>query len=303
MTDEKIVPLMSSDDNKEEIDENEGSPLLKYNKRENIQNINNNGIRNIELNYNQKMSLIFLSFAVQIFIYFLFLRHFKNKDNFIKQHINIFFVISIIVASYLLLMHGFNYAFFKKIAFKYLILISLISSFSLFCFLYKFSISFTFDKIKYILLIVCSAYLNMAFNYSFGFTNDNITRGTFILSCIFPFLISFILIFCKIFSIKAFIFNVILASFLCIFSILHMDYLVKGKHCGINDYPILNICLYIDIFIISIYFFIIYLSDKSKRNRYGNKYIHHKKEEKKSGLLITPYDIFHPNETDKYHQQ
>ena len=68
MTDEKIVPLMSSDDNKEEIDENEGAPLLKYNKRENIQNINNNGIRNIELNYNQKMSLIFLSFAVQILI-------------------------------------------------------------------------------------------------------------------------------------------------------------------------------------------------------------------------------------------
>jgi hypothetical protein len=96
MDDEMIAPLMNSDDNQEEKNKNEESPLLinnKKEKRKNIQHINNNRAINRELTDNQKMSLIFLSFAMQILIYYLFLRYFIDKDNFIKQHINIFFTL------------------------------------------------------------------------------------------------------------------------------------------------------------------------------------------------------------------
>ena len=86
-----------------------------------------------------------------------------------------------------------------------------------------------------------------------------------------------------------------------------MDFLIKNKNYGMDDYPIINICFFIDIFITSIVFLSMYVSGKGKskihreRNweRYG--YIPFKKEEKKGKLYLSPYDIFHPNETDKYH--
>ena len=270
MADEMIAPLMNSDDNREEKNENEESPLLinnKKEKRKNVQNINNSRAINLEFTDNPKMSLIFLSFAMQLLIYFLFLRFFDDKDNFIKQHINIFFTISIIVAIYVSIQILFDFNFFERISFKYLILISLLSSFSLFCFLYKFSILYTFDIIKYIILIACSSYLNLSFNYYFGFAVDNIDKEIFIQSCILPILISFILLICKIFNYKSFFFNVVLSFFLCFLSILHMDYLVKKKNYDINDYPIINICFFIDIVITTLYFLMIYISSKTKAKR------------------------------------
>ena len=310
MADEMIAPLMNSDDNQEEKNENEESPLLinnKKEKRKNIQHIDNNRAINRELTDNQKMSLIFLSFAIQILIYFLFLRHFNDKDNFIKQHINIFFTLSIIIALYLFIQTISDFNFFQRISFIYLISISLISSFSLFCFLYKFTILYTFDIIKYILLIVCSTYLNISFNYCCGFAQDNIENEIFINFCILPFSISFILIICRIFSLNAFIFNISLSFFLCFLSIFHMYYLVYQKNYGINDYPIINICLFMDIVITTIYFLIMYLSSQREirkyRNRYGrrNRFSPNKKEIIKGKLILTPYDVLHPNETDKNH--
>ena len=277
MADEMIAPLMSSDDNQEEKNENEESPLLinnKKEKRKNVQNINNSRAINLEFTDNPKMSLIFLSFAMQLLIYFLFLRFFDDKDNFIKQHINIFFTISIIVAIYVSIQILFDFNFFERISFKYLILISLLSSFSLFCFLYKFSILYTFDIIKYIILIACSSYLNLSFNYYFGFAVDNIDKEIFIQSCILPILISFILLICKIFNYKSFFFNVVLSFFLCFLSILHMDYLVKKKNYDIDDYPIINVCLFIDIVITTLYFLMIYISSKTKAKRIRVSYFH-----------------------------
>ena len=277
MADEMIAPLMNSDDNQEEKNENEESPLLinnKKEKRKNIQHINNNRAINRELTDNQKMSLIFLSFAMQLLIYFLFLKFFDDKDNFIKQHINIFFTISIIVAIYVSIQILFDFNFFERISFKYLILISLLLSFSLFCFLYKFSILYTFDIIKCIILIACSSYLNLSFNYYFGFAVDNIDKEIFIQSCILPILISFILLICKIFNYKSFFFNVVLSFFLCFLSILHMDYLVKKKNYDIDDYPIINICLFIDIVITTLYFLMIYISSKTKATRTRVSYFH-----------------------------
>ena len=277
MADEMIAHLMNSDDNREEKNENEESPLLinkKKGKRKNIQHIDNNRSINREFTDNPKMSLIFLSFAIQLLIYFLFLRFFDDKDNFIKQHINIFFTISIIVAIYVIIQILFDFNFFERISFKYLILISLLSSFSSFYFLYKFSILYTFDIIKYIILIACSSYLNLSFNYYFGFAVDNIDKEIFIQSCILPILISFILLICKIFNYKSFFFNVVLSFFLCFLSILHMDYLVKKKNYDIDDYPIINICLFIDIVITTLYFLMIYISSKTKATRTRVSYFH-----------------------------
>ena len=168
----------------------------------------------------------------------------------------------------------FDFNFFERISFKYLILISLLSSFSLFCFLYKFSILYTFDIIKYIILIACSSYLNLSFNYYFGFAVDNIDKEIFIQSCILPILISFILLICKIFNYKSFFFNVVLSFFLCFLSILHMDYLFKKKNYNIDDYPIINICFFIDIVITTLYFLMIYISSKTKATRTRVSYFH-----------------------------
>jgi hypothetical protein len=316
MADEMIAPLMGRNDNQDENNDNEVSPLLNYNKEEkilNIQNINNsNRISNKELNDNQRLSLIFLSFAVQILIYFLLLLYFNDKDNFIKQHINIFFAISIIIVFFLIIIHIYNLDFFKRISFIKIILISLISSFGLFCFLYKFSIAFTLDKIKYILLIVCSMYLNVSIYYGLDVSKVYLEREELFISNILPFLISTILIIYQIFDIEAFLYNCLLSFFLNSISMIHINYLVKKKHWGIKDYPIINICFFIDLFIISIMSYYFYLYEKIKmrqnrtRYRYKYKYSTLKNEEKKGNLnkiIISPYDIFHPNDTNKYYHQ
>ena len=143
MADEMISPLMNSYDNQEEKNENEESPLLINNKKKlkiNKKQINYNRTINIEATYQQKMNLIFFSFAVQILIYYIFLRYLNDKENFIKKYINIFFTISIILALYIIIKILFDFNFFGRISFKYLIFISSMTSFSLFCLLYKFSI-------------------------------------------------------------------------------------------------------------------------------------------------------------------
>lgn len=62
MADEMIAPLMNSDDNQEEKNVNEESPLLINNKKKlkrNKKQINYNRTINIEATYQQKMNLIF----------------------------------------------------------------------------------------------------------------------------------------------------------------------------------------------------------------------------------------------------
>ena len=66
-----------------------------------------------------------------------------------------------------------------------------------------------------------------------------------------------------------------------------MDDLIKYENNGMVDYPIINICFFIDIFITSIVFLSMYVSGKGKskihrernRERYG--YIPFEKEEKR----------------------
>ena len=51
-----------------------------------------------------------------------------------------------------------------------------------------------------------------------------------------------------------------------------MYYLVYQKNYGINDYPIINICLFMDIVITTIYFLIMYLSSQREIRKYRNRY-------------------------------
>ena len=53
-----------------------------------------------------------------------------------------------------------------------------------------------------------------------------------------------------------------------------MDYLVKKKNYDIDDYPIINICLFIDIVITTLYFLMIYISSKTKATRTRVSYFH-----------------------------
>ena len=308
MADEMIAPLMGNNDRQEEERnrDDEISPLLKNNnkikKNENleyIQNSNSNREININLNDNEIISLIFLSFAIQILIYFFLFRYFNDKDNFIKQHINIFFALSLLIILFIIIIHF--YYFSNRISPIYLILITLVSTFGLFCFLYKICVVYTFDLLKYTFLIISSMYLNTSIYF---FCTDEITIFALLTNNILPFLFSSIFFFG---DFEFFILNIALSFILGCLSIAHISILVKEKHCKIKDYPIFNMGLSIEIFGIVTYsvlvFFLKKYGPKSRNYRRSQSNIKNKPRYNKPGnlknIMITPYDAFHPNESKK----
>ena len=101
MTDEIIAPLMASTDNSEESvdsnssknpdNDNELANLIdnNINIRENFDIYNYNIIRNnFHLNNFAKKSLIFLSYAIQVLIYYIIIQIYYDKIDYIKNNHN-----------------------------------------------------------------------------------------------------------------------------------------------------------------------------------------------------------------------
>ena len=100
MTDEIIAPLMASTDNSEESVDSNSSKIINNddeldnlidnnNIRENFDIYNYNIIRNnFHLNNFAKKSLIFLSYAIQVLIYYIIIQIYYDKIDYIKNNHN-----------------------------------------------------------------------------------------------------------------------------------------------------------------------------------------------------------------------
>ena len=237
MVDNMMVPLINSNENKEE---NNNAINNERNNKQSI--ISHLGTINIKLNKNKKTGIVFLSFAIQLLIYFLLLKFLFNKIDFITHHNTLLSILSLIIITAIYSKEDS----LKKMSFIYLIIIALISSICFYFYLYKLCIILSFQNFTYILFVSIAMYLWLSFYYFFEFAED-ITKTalkTFIV-IIFCCLLFFIF---KItdFGLSFAIFMVVVI--LNIVSLNHVNDLIKDYFIStINRCLLLYMCLFMDI--------------------------------------------------------
>ena len=285
MTDDMIAPLMSSIENKEENiydeyneyndipikeekieihrdNDNELTNLLN-NERNNRQRIiNYYRTINIELNDDKKKGIVFLSFSIQLLIYFLLLKFSLNKIPFLPDDNVLLYISSFIMA----LIFFFQEKLIKTFPI-YLIFIALISTISFYFYLYELCIILSFQIFTYLLFASLIMYLFLSFFYFFELFE----------SIVEAILKSFIIIFfcCLlifIFRIADFYLSLLIFTFvecLNIVSLFHVKYIIKKYYRTINQYFLLHMSLFMDINLIFLLFYGFYIDVIKKK--------HHKK--------------------------
>ena len=276
MADEMIAPLIDNYDNKEEdeknIDakkeiihkdnDNELTNLLEH-REENRNNININNNRNninyisinINLNENQKRGLIYLSYSIQLIIYFFILNHFYDKDNFIKNNIIIFFVISLIFVIIIIILDVFNNNYLREIKYRYLFIISIISSLGFYFFLYEISVIFTFKIIKFAIILSIVMYLASSIIIFLYRENYDIRAETFYCSLGICLIVGIILdYFSRMVDDEMFMLIFFMISILYGISFLHLELSFDNRHpvIRIKDYPLIHMYLFMDVSAISL---------------------------------------------------
>ena len=270
MTDEIISPLLYKENDQvenneeniqkkeEDINDNELENLLNNE----IRNKNDSHIRqNFHLSENQKKGLAFLSFAIQLFIFYLLLYLFFNENTFKKTTLDILFFLSIILLFYTSLIH-FR---INQESFKYAIKISLISTICIYILLYNLITIFNFNFIKNILFANIIMYLSLFLVYFFY--NGYPECFALLFGGINSFLFCFIIVFIR--SVRFFLSSCIFfqAIFLMIISFKHIEGhhdSIFINHFDINNCPRLFLCLHADLYLLItialiIYYFILYL--------------------------------------------
>ena len=237
MVDNMMVPLINSNENKEE---NNNAINNERNNKQSI--ISYLGTINIKLNKNKKTGIVFLSFAIQLLIYFLLLKFLLNKFDFIRDHNTLLSILSLIIITTIYSKEGS----LKKMSFIYLIIIALISSICFYFYLYKLCILLSFQIFTYLFLTSITMYLWLSFYYFFEFAEDMAELD--LKTCILIFLCCLLIfIFEKIdflLSLGIFIFVVILNF--C--SLNHVNDLIMTDNINtINRYLLLHMCLFMDI--------------------------------------------------------
>jgi len=144
----------------EDINDNELENLLNNE----IENRNDNPNRQIfHFSENQKKGLTYLSFAIQLFIFYLLLYLFFDENEFKKTSLDILFYLSIIILFFTSVWH----IRINEELFKYAIKISLISTICIYILLYKLIAIFNFNFIKNILFADIIMYLSLFLVYYF----------------------------------------------------------------------------------------------------------------------------------------
>ena len=234
-------------------------------------NINNRGLNiNIELNDNHKKGLIFLSFAIQLCIYYIILSKYYDKIDFIKDNIIIFLVISSIIITTIFLIDLFSINTFREMKIIYLILITIVSSIGLFFFLYEISILLVFKNMKILLLISIVMYLTLSVVFLlFNNLGDlELINNAFFSSLILCLILDLIFFHFKKIDSVNFLIIIAIIFILNIVSLFHQNYLFENRNIRIKDIPIIFTYLFMDIFSICLAAFIIYIfKKKKKRNR------------------------------------
>ena len=190
MTDDMIAPLMSSIENKEEniydeYNEYNDIPIkeekieihrdnddeltnLLNNERNNRQSIINYfRTINIELNDDKKKGIVFLSFSIQLLIYFLLLKSSFNKIHFLNYNKILFLIISLILIFIFSVEEGL-----KEMPPICLFIIAFISSISFYFYLYELCIILSFQIFTNLLFASLIMYLFLSFFYFFGFVQS-----------------------------------------------------------------------------------------------------------------------------------
>ena len=283
MTDEKIAPLMASTDNPEESEnsdssknvdnDNELANLLRNNNiGENI-NINNNIRNNFHLNNNHKKSLIFLSYAIQVLIYLILLQKSFGKFDYLKKNYNILFYLSSLFIILVLLCHFQIMNNIREFNIFVEIMLAIISSIAMYFFLYKLSIVMSFRIIKDVMILTISMYLYLSIiNYYFSFRENAVLNeveiifysswGVMLLFCIIFYLF-------KIINPENSVFAFIIVFFLNIISIVHIEIIFRDLNITFRHYSIIHICLFIDVFLLSLFILLLLLDLMIRIKRRG----------------------------------
>ena len=187
MTDDMIAPLMNSIENKEENMYNEYNDIpikeekieihrdndneltnLLNNERNNRQRIINYfRTINIDLNDDKKKGIVFLSFVIQLLIYFLLLKFSLNKIPFLPDNNVLLYILSCIMA----LIFFYQEKLIEIIPI-YLLIIAFISTIIFYFYLYELCIILSFQIFTYLLFASLAMYLFLSFFYFFEFVQS-----------------------------------------------------------------------------------------------------------------------------------
>ena len=279
MADEIIAPLMPDSNNEEDnnyeistsedFHDNENENLLDNNRRENA---NNNRIIVREFSIHQKKGFIYLSYSLQILLFFLslyYLSDYMNNNNFIKHNLNIVYYISIFIICLIIITGLFYFSKLIRTPWILLLPIALISTLSMFFILYKLSILFSFKIIANLMIISIIIYINLFFiNYFINVPNE-IEQAEFFFSFIILFWLIPILLFEDIW-IDVLANMILIIIILEFYSIVIMDAL---PHSLYKNYLIIYIVFHIDIFITFLFFGLFYLDyqHQMKKRRKNKK--------------------------------
>lgn len=268
-------PLMTKERNSEENDntnsfknannENESTNLLDNN---DMREHNNKDIRNkIHKIIFYKKSLIYLSYAIQILIYFILLQKYFDKINYIKIKYNKLFDYALISIIFILLKHLQNIDDSKEMNFFLGLILSIISSISMYFFLYKLVIVLTFKVINDLMLMTFVMFLYLSIiNYIYSkrdINRENRNDNKIILysSWIVILFFYFIFYYFEIIKKQKVKFDLLIMLFMNIISINHIEILFQGFDIKLKNYPVIRLCLFIDIFLVSLIYYLIYFAE------------------------------------------
>lgn len=287
MSDEIVAPLMAQTGNSEESENinssknvdnnNELSNLIEHNNddiRENINiNINNNNINNLNnLNQNEshKKGLLFLSHAIQVYIYMILFQKYFDKIDIIKNNYNILFYLSLVFIIFASLKYFRINDDLIDMNIYLEIILAIISSIFMYFFLYKLIVILTFPFIKSIMIITIPIYLYLSlvnfYSYFRGhFSAILLFNTSFLGSWLFIFVLCLIFPLFKIIDKEFAVYDLCIVFILNCISLIHLEFIFKDINIRLRHYPILHISLFIDIFLLSAFYFLIYLLYKKRQ--------------------------------------
>lgn len=295
MTDDIIAPLMASTEFSEESENSSNNSSKNYGENDELinlldnndnnrreENINNNNIRNnnininFHLNNNHKKSLIFLSFAIQVLIYYILIQRYFDKSDFLKKYCDELYDCAVIFISFILMIFVKANENFRTLNTLFAIILSITSSILMFFFLYKLAVQFTFQILKSLMLITIIMYLNLSVVF-FYYSTQNRNYLDFVIFLSTAIVCYF---FCHLFYLinmikyEIALFDFFVVYGLSLIAIIHLEFIFTGINIRLKYYPIINLFLFIDVFLICVF---IFLMQGSEENRKENE----KKKKKK----------------------
>lgn len=241
------------------IGDEEGEYLInrrannRANNRQNRNNINNSDKIEINPEYKKQYASIYLLYALQLSIYILLLVFSFDKFAFIKAHSNILFVISEITITIITYIHIREFDNIFKITFKISILLTLISLICCYFFLYKLCIIFTFKISIGILITIVLMYSVVSFGFFFNLIKNIKMVHSYAFFSIFLGL--FLMAGFRYIRYVRIIRLGVILFILNYISLIHVMILIEEKiFTNIYKYPIILICLFMDMNIIILFF-------------------------------------------------